>query len=199
MDLQQEWENMGTEFTDHSAPYTVDYTSIRKESKGLFETLVKNLNHKMTWIRVISIPVLIGAFFAEAPLKYLLLAVFAVYEIGRMLSIRSLKKINTQIDYTDITRTVLNQQIAVIKQVLRVEKIWGAIFIPLAAPVGYIASQLMQHKNIFAIWHQWGPVYIISGWLILIVLSFLLANWMNKIAFGNYLQKLNKQLAQLEE
>src|SRR5476651_2524897 len=132
MDLQQEWENMGIEFIGHSASYTVDYNSIRKESKGLFETLVKNLNYKMTWIRVISIPVLIGAFFAAVPLKYLLLAVFVVYEIGRILSMRSLKKINTQIDYTDITRSLLTKQIAVMKQVLRIEKIWGAIFIPLA-------------------------------------------------------------------
>lgn len=199
MDLQQEWDNMGIEFTDHSAPYTIDYNSIRKESKGLFETLIKNLNHKMTWIRVMSIPVLIGAFFAAAPLKYLLIAVFVVYEIGRMLSIRSIKKINTQIDYAAITRTMLTQQIAIIKQVLRIEKIWGAIFIPLAAPVGYIGSRLMQHKNRWDIWHQWAPGYIIGGWLILIALCFLLANWMNKIAFGNYLQKLNNQLAQLEE
>jgi hypothetical protein len=199
MDLQQEWENMSAEFIDHSASYTVDYNSIRKESKGLFETMVKNLNHKMTWIRVISIPVLIGAFFAAAPLKYLLLTVFMVYEIGRMLSMRSLKKINTQINYTAITRTLLTQQIAVMKQVLWIEKIWGAIFIPLAAPVGYLASQLMQHKNIFAIWHQWEPVYIITGWLALTATGFLLAGWMNKIAFGKYLKKLNDQITQLEE
>lgn len=197
MDLQNEWENMNEELTVREASSGITANAVQQESKGLYETLRKNLGYKLMWIRIISVPMLIGAFFTSGGLQYLLVGEFLIYEIGRILMMRKLKHMPPGLDYAEVTKSMLVRQLELVNDILKAERIWGFIFIPLSAPIGLIAYQLFAHQDVSALYA--GPHALLYLALVIgfALIGLVMAKKMNDIAFSKHIKKLTENIGQM--
>jgi len=148
MDLQQEWHNMNNEFAAKDETPAIATFKFDTRSHSLIGDIMFKLNWKMRWIRMISLPMLIAAFFIQTDLRYLLIAFFITYEVCRILGINELKNIKTAIDFNSNTKQVLEDNLKAIKSILRMENVFGYIFLPLSGPIGWIAYKLYAHQNL---------------------------------------------------
>jgi hypothetical protein len=198
MDLQNEWNNMSNELTDNSTEFALSKDTIRNESKSLYETLLRNLRYKLAWIRVISVPALALTLFTNGALQYLLIGIFLVYELARIGMVRKMKHMPSHIDYTNVTKSMLMQQLQLVKEILNAEKVWGYVFIPLAGPVGFIAYYLFKFKTIDGILSHPHLIYFIPVFIIAAILGIKMAGKMNDYAFAKHINKLNENLEALK-
>jgi len=148
INLLQEWQNMNSEFQAKATIPAIGTFKLDTQSHSLIGDIIFKLKWKLRWIRIISLPMLIAAFFIQTDLRYLLIAFFITYEVCRILGIRELKNIKTAIDFNSNTKQVLEDNLKVIKRILRIENIFGYIFLPLSGPIGWIAYKLYTHQNL---------------------------------------------------
>lgn len=199
MDLLNEWNNMNKEVIANSeAELAAEAQVIKAESADTLSLIKKHMRAKLMWGRALSVPVLIAGIFIEAPLKYWLLAFFLVYELLRFLMLRQLKGINYEVNYSEPTRSVLEEQLDMIKKTLRIERIWGYLMLPTAGPVGYIIGQLILGKSLTSVFESPMAPYIFLGLVLLGIPLIYLGEKMNKFAFGKYINKLSTHLKELE-
>lgn len=199
MDLLQEWNDMNGELADKSQLLSADITSVQKSSKSVYLNLLKNLNAKMIWIRVLSIPMLLGAFFTIGLLQYLLVGMFISYELGRMFMIRQIKKLPNYIDYSTVTKDMIAFQIKLINKALKIERIWAWFFGPFAGPLGYMAVLAFKYKTVDQIiMNNPNLLYVLLGLALLVFPINYLGNMMNKYAFAKDVERLSANLKELE-
>lgn len=199
MDLLQEWNEMNGELADKNQLLSIDITSIQKSSKSVYLNLLKNLNAKMIWIRVLSIPMLLGAFFTTGLLQYLLLGMFISYELGRLFMIQQVKKLPNYIDYSTVTKDMIAFQLKLINRALRIEKIWACLSGPFAGPLGYMALLAFKYQTLDQIIvNQPNLPYVLLGLALLVFPITYLGNMMNKYAFAKDVEKLSANLKELE-
>jgi len=195
MNLENEWSNLGTALATQHEAYG---TTLRKESTGLVEKLIHTLKIKMLWIRIINVPILISALWAEKEMKYVLLAIFLAYEGARALSLRKIKQMASKIDYTAVTSSLLQHQLDLIQQVLQIERIWGFLFIPIATPAGYIASQLLWKRNLSSVLQDTTILWVVLAGIVIAIPAWYLTKVMNKVAVGDDIKSLSEKIAQLQ-
>ncbi|MET4081311.1 hypothetical protein ABIB40_001257 [Pedobacter sp. UYP30] len=200
MDLLQEWNEMNIELVEKNQLFSTDVKSVQKSSKTVYLSLLKNLNAKMTWIRILSIPMLLGAFFTTGLLQYLLLGTFVSYELGRMFMIQQVNKLPNYIDYLMVTKDMIAFQLKIINRILKMEKIWAYIFGPFFGPLGYMASSAFKYKTLDQILVvQPNLAYILLGLALLVFPICYLGNMMNKYAFAKDVERLFANLKELED
>lgn len=198
MDLQKEWNNLGDELSArNSAP--ADYTLIRKESKSTYDKLYKTMKYKMVYAGVFSIIALALAFFAPTTIRYFLIGFFLAFQLGRILMMQKMKRLPKKIEYTEVTTTVLKNQLLVIRQVLNIEKVWGYVFITLSALAGLIMYKLSIGKPLEVIMREPGFIYQVLICLVVSGAFNLLGEKMNNLAFSSNLLKISENLKQLED
>jgi hypothetical protein len=199
MDLLQEWNSMNGELADKNQLLSIDITSVQKSSKSIYLNLLKNLNAKMIWIRVLTIPMLLGALFTTGLLQFLLVGMFISYELGRMFMIQQVKKLPNYIDYSMVTKDMIAFQLKLINRVLNMEKVWAYLFGLFAGPLGYVASLAFKYKTLDQIIVR-NPnlLYVLLGLALLVFPIIYLGNMMNKYAFAKDVQKLSANLKELE-
>lgn len=199
MDLLNEWNNMNKEvITNSEAELAADAQFVKAESTDVLSLIKKHMRGKLIWGRVLSVPPLIGSIFAEAPLKYWLLAFFLAYELLRFLMLRQLKGINYEGNYTEPVKSVLEEQLDIIKKTLRIERIWGYFVVPMAGPAGYIIGSLIRGKSFAVVLESLMSSYTLPVLLLLGIPLIYLAEKMNKFAFGKHIDKLNAHLKAIE-
>lgn len=148
INLMQEWQNMNAEITAKDSTPAIATFKLDNQSHSLIGDIMFKLKWKMRWIRIISLPILIAAFFIQTDLRYLLIAFFITYEVCRIFGIKELKNIKTAIDFNANTKQVLEDNLKVINRILRMENIFGYIFLPLSGPIGWIAYKLYVYQNL---------------------------------------------------
>lgn len=148
MNLQQEWQNMSSEIAskESSTALTGDFS--KDKSNSLLGNLLFKLKWKLKWLRIIDIPVLILALMATGHLQLLLLFFFLTYEICRWLMIGQLNKIKAVVDYSLSTKQVLEENLAALTQILKVENLFGYVFLPITGPLGLLAAKLYHHQTL---------------------------------------------------
>ncbi len=199
MDLLQEWNNMNGELADKNQSHSIEIKSIQKSSKSVYLNLLKNLNAKMTWIRVLSIAMLLGAFFTTGLLQYLLVGMFISYELGRMFMTRQMNKLPNYIDYSTVTKDMIAYQLKLINRVLKMEKIWAYLFGPFAGPLGYMAVLAFKYKTLDQIiMNNPNLLYVLLGLALLVFPITYLGNMMNRYAFAKDVERLSANLKELE-
>ena len=147
MNLEQEWQNLSTEFNSKAEKIDITKISIDEKSHTLLQDLLFKLKWKLRWIRIIDLPILVMAFIAKGDLRFLLLFVFITYETFRALGVIKFKKIKTGVDYNSNTKQVLIDNYNAIKEILKGESIYGYIFLPLAGPTGLLAYKLYVYQS----------------------------------------------------
>lgn len=198
MDLQKEWETLSNEFTANQADEFKLNNEIRKESKGIYETLQRNLNYKMIFLRVFSFTALILSLVSDGTLRYFLIGFFIAYEAARIIMTELMKKLPVEIAYDQMSKDVLERMLTVIKKILKLERIWGYIFIPLAGPSGLIIARLFAGKSLTDIINLPGFIYQVLICLLISLVGIILAGKMNAYAFSKHLLKISENLKQLE-
>ncbi|TCC89520.1 hypothetical protein EZ428_17670 [Pedobacter frigiditerrae] len=197
INLQQEWQNMNAEFTAKDTTPAIATYKLDHQSHSLISSLLFKLKWKLRWIRIISVPMLVAAFFIKNDLQYLLLAFLVTYELCRILGLVELKKIKTAIDFNSNTKQVLEDNLIAIRRILRMENIFGYIFLPLSGPIGLIAYRLYVHQK-FAIVFSLPNLTLQIGLCILIGIPFIiLAKKMNDSIFKEPIKDLRDKIKEL--
>lgn len=189
MDLQQEWQNISAEIIvkDSNAHTTLQLDA---QSNSLMQSLLFKLKWKLRWIRIIDLPLLATAFFVQGDLQIILVAMFLTYEIFRAFAIHAFKQIKTGVDYSSNTKKLLQDNIKAVKQILRIENIYGYVFLPLAGPSGLLACRLYVHQSFENVWHL--PNFFLQmGLLVFIGIPLIfIAKKMNGSLFNQHLKDL---------
>lgn len=198
IDLQQEWQNMSAEIV--SKQKNEDYSSLQldAQSHGVLQSLLFKLKWKLRWIRIIDIPLLVIAFLVKGDLQIVLLILFATYEIFRMLGINEFNKIKTGVDYNTNTKQLLTANLKAIKSILRIENIYGYIFLPLSGPIGLLVYKLYAYQSFenivvgTSLFWQIGLLFIVGLLLIYV------AKKMNNSLFAQHINDLHAKIEQLK-
>ena len=200
MDLQHEWDNLNGELAVDADSFKPDLTSKQKLSKNTYETLLKNLHGKLTWIKVLSLPPLIGAIYTEGLLRYLLLAFFVTYAVSSELMQRKMKKLPNTIDYTAASKVFIAEKLKLIKAILRSESWFTYLFGPFAGPIGLMCQYLFKYKTLDQILlHHPNLIYYLLAASLLVIPMKILGNIMNNYAFGRDIKKLTSVLEEMEK
>lgn len=197
INLQQEWQNMNAEFTAKDTTPAIATYKLDNQSHSLIGSLLFKLKWKLRWIRIISAPMLVAAFFIKSDLQFLLIAFFVIYELCRILGLAELKKIKTAIDFDSNTKQVLEDNLKAIRRILRMENIFGYLFLPLSGPIGLIAYKLYVHQK-FAIVFSLPNLTLQIVLCALIGIPFIyLAQKMNNSIFKEPIKDLNDKIKEL--
>jgi hypothetical protein len=201
MNIQEEWANLSQQVTIRSdMELAAVKNTIRKESSDLLQSLKKSLQYNRLWGRGIGIAALVAAFFAPGQMKYWLFAIFLVYELAQWIRVKDKQAImQYETDFSGITREVIIQQLELANRILKVQEIWGYIFIPLAGPAGLILQYQYHGKTFAEIIAMPYMIYILPALLLLGIPGIYLGKKMNAYAFGKYISKLQQNLKQFEE
>lgn len=196
MDLQQEWQNMSAELISSEQSTEVSKFNLDAQSKDLLQDLIFKLKWKLRWVRIIDLPILAIALFADSDLKILLLGVFVLYEASRWFGAKEFQKIKTAVDYTSSTKEVLENNLNAITKLLRVEQIWGYITAPIVGPIGFLCYKLTVHGS-FAKVFELPNIYMHLGLLMpLGILMIVLGNLMNNSIFKKQIESLKAKIAE---
>jgi hypothetical protein len=96
-----------------------------------------------------------------------------------------------------VTSSLLQHQLHLIQQVLQIERIWGFLFIPMAAPAGYIASQLLWHRDLASVLQGTTILWVALAGIVIAIPAWWLTKLMNKIGVGDDIKSLSEKIAQL--
>lgn len=194
MDLQQEWQNMSAEMLTTTQSEEVSKFSLDAQSKDILQDLLFKLKWKLRWVRIIDLPILAIALFAERDLKILLLGIFALYEVSRYFGVKEFAKIKTSVDYASNTKDVLESNLNAITKLLRVEQIWGYVTAPIAGPIGFLCYKLTVYGS-FAKVFDLPNIYLHLGLLMpLGILMIVLGNLMNNSIFKKQIENLKMKI-----
>ncbi len=199
MDLQKEWDNM-SELLMVDTPYqSTQKTGEINSSNNVIAQIRLKLKWKLAWLRVIDVPILITAFFVEGDLQKLLFIVFVIYEIFRALAMLEYRKIKGEIAFDTSTKQVLIQHYYAISKILRIERIWGYLMIPLSAPIGFIIFKLVENNNIMQIIQS--PFFIYKILLVSLIglPTLFLVEKANKKLFSKHLKSLQLKIDEMKE
>ena len=110
-----------------------------------------------------------------------------------------LKKIKTAIDFNSSTKQVLEDNLKAIRRILRMENIFGYIFLPLSGPMGLIAYKLYVHQK-FAIVFSLPNLTLQIMLCALISIPFIfLAQRMNNSIFKEPITELEGKIKEFSE
>ncbi|MFW0716835.1 hypothetical protein [Pedobacter sp. N23S346] len=197
MNLEQEWQNLSLEFNSKADNINIANITIDEKSHHLLQDLIFKLKWKLRWIRIINLPILAAAFFVRSDLKFLLLAVFIIYEVSRAFCMKEFNKIKTGIEYNTDTKQVLSDNLNAMKKILKSENIFGYLFLPLSGPIGLLAYRLSIHETfekVFNLPHFFIQITLVS----LIGIPFIYAaKKMNDSIFSKPLKELNEKIKNL--
>lgn len=189
---------MNKEVVSNADDLGIGLAKLNTESLSVLATLRKNLKIKMIWARGFSLLFFIGFIFTDANTRYWLLALFIAYELLIYLVRREMKSVKDDLDYAGVTKEILTTQIKVIKKILKMERNWGYVMIPLACPIGFIAFKSAKGIPASELFTDPKMLAIILGLMLFATLLINLAERANKVAFGRYLDKLEAQLEQMK-
>ena len=199
MDLQQEWQNMNAEIVAKDKEQSNWAIQLDGESHSLMQSLLFKLKWKLRWIRIIDVPILVAALFTKGDLQITLILMFITYEVAGAFGRNDFKKIKTGVDFNSNTKQVLVQNYNAINRILRGERIWGYIFLPLSGPTGLLIYRLTMDNNFNNLMNSSRFILLLCA-LSLVGLPFLfLAQKMNNNLFSKHIKELEEKINQLSE
>ena len=196
MDLQQEWQNMSAEInTKNNDLHNISNLESNRSQELLNDVYFK-LKWKLRWLRIIDIPILVAALIFRGDLQYVLIAVFLAYEITRYFMAKELNKIKGVIDYSLNTKQVLEENLAALTSILKIENLFGYIFIPISVPLGSLIYKLYRFETFGSAFNQFNFSHLIPFIVISVGLIFL-AKKMNNLIFKQPIIDLKTKIKEL--
>jgi len=199
-ELKQVWKQLKistNNLTDFSSEEISH--SINQKSKGLMETIRRKVRTK--FYLCVGCTVLLGAYLPFAhplPSQILLLVMFSAYLVADVLLWKEYKALGQYIDRSLPVVDTLKTFHQKVKQILHYEELIGLMLYPISATAGFmIGLAAGSEKGEF--------MTSKSDWIALVVVLIILvpacdwfAKWMNRVAFGSYLKKLEANILAME-
>lgn len=202
MDFKELWDKAGTPDIPPLDRAELE-AMLGKESQGLLVKLRRQLKHKLFWGIGIMIPVpfLIGILWENLPavLILVLLLLMSAFLLGFIY--RYYRRLPDHLDMSQGMLPLMKTYYDIVRKALRFEERAGAFFVVPAPAMGAIFSMVADGKR---------SVYeVLTDPAMLIILGIAtvvagppavwLTIWMNKYAFGKYLDQLKKNIDALEQ
>ena len=174
--------------------------SVHAKSAGVIETLNKKLKLK-TWFVWGGIILFFGfMYFAPNTITIFQISfIIAVYIISGIILTKERKIIKDEVDLSGNLHDTLETYYQKVKRILRYEELIGLTLYPISATAGFIVGLNAESDNsdFFDDWKGW--VILLGVLIILTPLCHLFSKWLNKVAFGKYLKKLEESLEELNK
>jgi hypothetical protein len=197
-ELKELWKDVKREknnLTGFSA--TEITTHISTKSRGTMQTLRRKVLTKLLFCLFFT--VLLGVFIPFAfplPSQILLTILLIAYVIGDVLFYQEYKELGKEInmdrDLLINMKTVRDR----IKRVIRYEELTGLVLYPFSVSAGFMLGLSIKDESYMDRTSDWVALAIVI--IIVTPAAHWLARWMNKKAFGKYMERLEKNIKELE-
>ena len=198
-ELKEAWNELKT---DHSQDVKLEMeqlkTAIHSTSAGVVEKLNNRLKAK-AYYTLGGIAIFIGLlFFAPNNITRVLISIIlAAYLIGGLILNTERKLIREEIDLNNNLKATLETFHFKVSRVLKYEELIGLTLYPISASAGFVIG-LNVEGDIGEFFDDWKGWAILSAVIIILTpLCHWLAKWMNKVAFGKYLNQLKENIEEL--
>jgi hypothetical protein len=202
LDLFKDWQKLASEkFSSNNIQKQEIMDAIHKDSNSTISTLKKSLKVKIMWvIEFITLFSTWMLFSLDRPeLLMIIGAINVSYFVALILLISQYKKMDSELDITGNTLSIMKRNLKLISKALKIEQTWGLLTLPSAIIVGVLIS---RHYNGYTIMDTFSdPSYLLKIIIMMIVilpLAYIMTNKMNKIAFGKYIDKLKENITRME-
>lgn len=202
VDIAQAWQKLvNNKFSDSQIKKHEIMNAIKMESHSTIAELKKRLKYKLFWSAgfTLTFSILLLFFLGNMDMVMLLGVIIGAYAIGFITMYLKYKQIKDDVfESTDILES-MKYNAKMIKSVLKLEKTWGMIvFIP-AITMGILSGRVLDGYSLVSCFQDPKILTIMLGAvLILTPLLIWSSDKMNKIAFGEYLKKLESNIIKME-
>jgi hypothetical protein len=201
MDFKELWDKAGA--PDLPAPSRAELEAmLGKESQGLLVKLKRQLRNKILWGVVLNLPMpyLLFLIWGNATLVTLVGFVLLMSAILTVAIYRYYRRLPSHLDMGQGMLPLMQSYDRIIRKALRFEERVGAFFIVPSPAMGAMFSLVADGKRTITDVLSDPVMLIVLGVVTVLVAPFAiwLTVWMNKYAFGKYLDKLRKNIAALE-
>ncbi len=202
MDIYKEWQKINLEkFKQQSITQNNIMEAIHQNSKTPLEGVKKGLSYKIRYIIFFTIAIMVLMVLNwNNSSKLILLGVFGLYMITGWIVLRiQLKKLKSSSDQIENLHTLLHKYYYTLKDALRFEETLGAFFLPLSVVIGYLYARIDDGETFLTVFSDpRQTVALLITIIIVVPIIGFVSKWMNKKAFGTYLEQLKMNLDLLE-
>ena len=200
-ELKEIWKNLKketNELTDFSASEIKN--SINQKSKGIMKTLRHKVLQKLLFCIFFTLVLGILIPFADPlPSKVLLLILLGAYLMGDILLWQEYKELGKHVDVTqDLMENMLITRDR-IKNVIKYEQLVGLALYPISLTAGFMMGLTAGEENPTYMDRQLDWVALVIAILVFTPLCHWLAKYLNTVAFGKYLDKLERNIVELQK
>lgn len=202
MDINKEWQKLEKARLKQSPIKKEEIMeAIQLESSSTIAELKKRLGHKINWIIFFIV-----LFLAVAAFHYSNIGVVAImglatllYGVGYIVIKQEHRKL---VNHDEANLSVLDTLKAnreAIVSALNKERLFGIFALPIMLVVGLSFGPLQKGQSFAEILEREYSLYGILVIVFMIIILGFLAEKMNKVGFGGYIEKLNEQIQALEK
>lgn len=203
MDIYKEWQKLNREkFQSSTIKKEEIMQAISKESTLTLSELKKRLRYKINWVLFFIAGFAAWFLFSLKHPQTLpfIAALFVMYAAGGAMLWKNYRQMHDRIYPGKDTLTTMKTNAGLMKKALRAEKIFGLFALPSAIISGIVVPKLYTGMSIPEALSDTRTVVILLGCIVVLgPLMSLLSDKMNKIAYGDYLKKLDENIARMEQ
>ncbi len=201
-ELQEAWEQIQNEkFNTLTIQKEDIMKSIYEDSHSTISLLKSRLTAKRNWCTFFLI-LFIGWFVFSLDRPYVLPVIgglIGLYVIGWFMLTYFVRRMTDQLDYSEATLPLMKQNYAAITSALKYENLWGIVAFPLVIVGAILLRPLYDGIPMMEAIEQ---SYFIRRSLLIIVIAMPIMYWitnkMNNSAYGALIEKLQKNIHQME-
>jgi hypothetical protein len=202
MNINKEWQTITeNKFINQKTEKDMILQAITSTSKSTISTLKKKLKVKINWVIFFILGFISFSLFQYDKPAIVICMVYLLisYSIGGFALWKQYNKMDIQTDYNKGVLSVMKKNLALIKSALKRETIFGLITFPGAIIVGVVVGNVLRNKNVSDILESFSNPILILIYLSIMIGAGFMAHYMNKVAYGADIKKLEDQISQLEE
>ena len=202
MDLFKAWKTASEQnIEDIKSSKEEIMAAIESTSSSTIGQLKNRMKMKLGWICLFLILTLIWTAFDHSNIEifYFQAFIFIMFFLGLISLYPIYKKMNRGIATGSNALSVMKSNSNLIRKALRRETIWGLVFIPVAAIVGYSLGNLYSGETLAEIMaDSQGLITLLIISVVLIPLANIGAYKANQKAFGEFIEELDDNIMKME-
>ena len=201
MDINKEWQKL--EQANFNQPIKKEeiMKALQLESTSTIAELKKRLGHKINWVKLFIV-LFIGialCFYDNFGIASIMGLATLTYLVGYFMLSQEHKKLMSPEELGGSVLEGLKANLSAIKSALNKERIFGFLSLPIMLVVGLSFNSLRKGGSLLEVFSNEYSLLVILGFVALILFLGYGAEKMNKMAFGEYIAKLENQIKEIEK
>lgn len=202
MNLFKTWQDATEDRTEYFISSKEEIMeAIKSKSSSTIGQIKNRMKIKLGWIVLFLSLILIWTLLDHSNIEilYIQAFLFVVFGLGIISLYPIYKRMDKNIATGENTLSVMKSNLNLIRKALRRETIWGLVFIPVSAVVGYTLGQLYDGSTIAEVFSDSeGLVILLVISLIMIPLANIGAYKANQKSFGAFISELDENIVKME-